>query len=81
MFFITISFFFITIFCLFKAFEIIEGRKSLYVVKIIQFKDDVLKYYYGIDDDGLIEIDETLEKLKILLQNLSFKHEEISNAA
>ena len=64
-----------------SAFEIIEGRKSLYVVKIIQFKDDVLKYYYGIDDDGLIEIDETLEKLKILLQNLSFKHEEMSNAA
>ena len=64
-----------------SAFEIIEGRESLYAVRIPDIKNEVIKYYNGIDDEDILEVEEALETVKSLLQKLSFKYEEVKNAA
>ena len=64
-----------------SSFEIIEGRESLYAVRIPNIKNEVMKYYDGIDDEDLFEVEEALETVKSLLQKLSFKYEEVKNAA
>ena len=64
-----------------SSFEIIEGRESLYAVRIPNIKNEVMKYYDGIDDEDLLEVEEALEKIKTLLLNLSFKYEDVNNAA
>ena len=64
-----------------SAFEIIEGRESLYAVRIPNIKNEVMKYYDGIDDEDILEVEEALEKIKTLLLNLSFKYEDVNNAA
>jgi hypothetical protein len=64
-----------------SSFEIIEGRESLYAVKIPDIINEVMKYYDGIDDEDLFEVEEALETVKSLLQKLSFKYEEVKNAA
>ena len=64
-----------------SSFEIIEGRESLYAVRIPNIKNEVMKYYDGIDDEDILEVEEALEKIKTLLLNLSFKYEDVNNAA
>ncbi len=64
-----------------SAFEIIEGRESLYAVRIPDIKNEVIKYYNGIEDEDILEVEEALETVKSLLQKLSFKYEEVKNAA
>ena len=66
---------------LLSSYEIIEGRESLYAVRIPDIINEVMKYYDGIDDEDLFEVEEALETVKSLLQKLSFKYEEVKNAA
>jgi hypothetical protein len=50
-------------------------------VRIPDIKNEVIKYYNGIDDEDILEVEEALEKIKTLLLNLSFKYEDVNNAA
>ena len=64
-----------------SAFEIIEGRELLYAVRLPDIKNEIMKYYHGIEDEDLLEVEEALKTVKSLLQKLSFKYEEVKNAA